>query len=322
MSKVYVMPDAHFGELKRPVNQTRAINAFFKEATEEDADVLSIGDYAELEAVANIGMVRREFSKVLGSMQEYQTITKKPIHVVRGNHDRNLTNELLEEELTPGIRHHVHNTLFLNERDGIVAHHGDLVDIKSGSLEQFLSQYNGHDTKALLEFFEEKEAAEMSEYAKSRQEYHARNMIFVWDIMRILQKAGLSLEVQLKVFDWLFSPSFKNKVQASIDAKKVLPNAPADFRFNTWLLNQTTAWAVVQGHTHIPSHTRWADRESTRAGIIANAGSIYSTARVPTAIILDASKRESTMLAYRNDAWRKEDVMTLNEPNRVFLPNK
>ncbi|MBI4836365.1 MAG: metallophosphoesterase [Candidatus Abawacabacteria bacterium] len=320
MAKKFILSDTHFGELERPKDQVRAISSFVEHAANEDGELISVGDYVELGPVANLGTVRREIGKVLGPLTAYQKRTGRSIQVVRGNHDPSLTNDLMESELTPGLRHQIHRTMLIDEADGVTVHHGDLVDTKTGKLEHYLSTYQGKNVADLIEFFEENNTAELSEYAKDRLEYHGRNMIFVWDIMRILQKFGVSLDTQLKVFDYLSSKSFRNTVQASVDAKKVLPGAPAEFIFNTWLLNQANAWAVVQGHTHIPSHIRWIDTETARSGVIANTGSIYTSARAPTALILDPEKRKSTLLAFRNDAWRAEDVMTPAGQNRVFVP--
>ncbi len=321
MAKKYILPDTHFGEIERPNDQVHAINSFLDHAADADAEVLHIGDYVELGPVANLGMVRREIGKTLAAFSHYQAKTGRPIQVVRGNHEPSLTNELLESELTPGVRHQIHNTMLVDEKDGVVLHHGDLADVKNGNLADYLATYKGNDSKALIEFFEEKERDTPSKYSEDRQLYHAHNMIFVWDVMRILQKFGTSLETQLAIYDWFARRAFRNKVEESIKTKKVIPGAPAEFTFNTWLMDQTNAWAIVQGHTHLPSHITWENQDRSRKAIIANAGSIYTTARAPTAVILDTDARSSTLVAYRDGAWRADNTMVAEDDPKLFIPN-
>lgn len=313
MSKLLVLGDTHFGEKELSPVMVNAVTKAFAFGIDHDTEVASAGDYTEAGEVADRLMQRRAMRQVLGGMLQYQSRTKRPIHVVPGNHERYLHLDHLRD-IAPGIEHELHPLMY--EKDGVVLHHGDLADTKVRPLTAHLDTYKGSSTAELKDFLEND-----PEFAADRQAYHARNMIFVWDWMRLGEKIGFSNMRQLQLFDWIARGSISRSIQAALADNTLTRQAGADFVLNTWLAEQMPdAWAVLSGHTHMPNHTSWVHDATGRQTIIANVGSIYSTARAPTSVLLDTSARTSTMLAFRDDEWRAESVIKHGDPKSFFMP--
>ncbi len=313
MGKLLILGDTHFGEKRLEPVMVNAVTKAFDLGIDQNAEIVSAGDYIEAGEVADRHMQRQAMHQVLGGMLQYQRQTGQPIHVVPGNHERNLHLDHLRD-IAPGVEHELHPLMF--EKEGIVLHHGDLADTKDQPLTAYLDVYKGQSTAALKDYLVNDPA-----FAADRQAYHARNMIFVWDWMRIGEKIGFSNMRQLQLFDWIARGSISRSIQAALADNTLTRQAGADFVLNTWLAKQIPhAWAVLSGHTHMPYHTSWGHDATGRQTIIANVGSIYSTARAPTSVLLDTSARTSTMLAFRDDEWRAESVIKHGDPKSFFMP--
>lgn len=310
----YVLSDLHLGEDADDWLRLLAIEEFLRRAIRDRAQIISVGDYFDLADGVSYQMLQRATERLRRVLLDYEEAVGLPIEVVRGNHDRYLTAELIAEFL-PGVKHRIQRNFFFDSVAGICVHHGDLADTKDVDLRAYLAQYQGATVEDLRHFL----AAGCPEFYDDRHGYHARNMFDLTTLTRILEKAHIPRDVQLAIYDLWYEDSVRTEIRKSIKEGVVTAKAPAEFVFNTWLMKQLPVWAVVQGHTHLPYQLSWKDSGTGRAAVIANVGSMAKGVRVPSGGILDPEIKRSSLLAYRHKGWEVESCVTPQDQSELHL---
>lgn len=304
-----IIPDLHIGEKTMPLSHIRAVREAIKAATDRKARLRFIGDMFEMTDITDEKAIMEGCMPFWDVVFDYVQKTRRHIDIVLGNHDRYLNMEHLDA-FFPGIPFHVHKHWLLE--DGVLLHHGHLADVANSHILDHLDR-NTDNTLAGIKHFIETDQA----YRQARRDYHSRNMIDLWALMRFAEKkVGLSHRHQLKLYDDVYSRSLDQVNQilkrrahiqkwgGVIDDMRELPS---ELAFHEVLANNDDVelWAIGNGHWHKPYIASFLTGTKKRP-IMFNAGMIYGTHHEPSCVwINDNNPHAKTckLFTYTDGDW-------------------
>ncbi len=323
--EILIIPDLHIGEKEMSMRHIRAIREAIIGAIDRRTRLRFVGDMFEMTDITDRQAIIDGCKPFRSILLEYWQKTRFKIAITLGNHDRYLTKEHLNE-FFPGVPFEVHQNWLVE--DGVLIHHGHLADVAGSHILDHLDRNTDNSLVGIQRFITKDKA-----YRKARRDYHARNMIDLWALMRFAeQKIGLSNRHQLKLYDAVYSRSLdgvnqllKDRDQAQRSGKFIEDRHkfPSELAFNEALADNTDTelWAIGNGHWHKPYVTSFLTSEGKKP-VMFNAGMGHSTHHDPSCIWINTNNptaKTCRLFTYTDGNWRMHSSIEYKRSSIPYL---